>query len=369
MARLVINAGVPDGKKTFKNKEDLRTFIAEQRAFWQTFFSGSSHPISSVGQQLTNLLDQATNHINNMSEDETSIQNNLNAISNIFQGTPILSSESKSGRFVQSVAQKDPGFARYLVGYFTKQIYAFMNDPSSFRAIFEGMKFESGITSNIDAEREALGTLKTEWDENLRALEETFETTNSAINTKQEELDIYYTELQTQFDTFKSEKKEEFQAIIDTYDKKLALQAPVEYWKKRSLWSYGIAAVLAVVFIIAVWVIFAKFEPMAKDVAAGLKVKDYYPLIQFASITLIAIWLLRIIVKIFYSKLHLAEEAKEKEMFIKTYLSLLREGDGIKDDTDRHLILQTIFSSSQNGIIQDDGMPTSIIDALAKVKS
>ena len=59
--------------------------------------------------------------------------------------------------------------------------------------------------------------------------------------------------------------------------------------------------------------------------------------------------------------MHLAEEAKEKEMFIKTYLALLRDSKGVKEE-DRHLILQSIFSPSKNGIIQDDGVPANFIE-------
>ena len=56
-------------------------------------------------------------------------------------------------------------------------------------------------------------------------------------------------------------------------------------------------------------------------------------------------------------------------MFIKTYLSMLRETDALKDDSDRHLILQSIFSPSKNGIIKDDGLPVNIIENIIKARS
>lgn len=370
MAKLVISLGATDGKKTFKTKDELLKFLSDQKSFWQSIFSGAQHPVSTFGSHIVNLLDrmiQNANAINDTNDSQS--QNSLNAISNLFAETPILCSEGKSAKFVQQIAEKDQNFARYLVGYFIKQLYSMNNDPLAFRAIFEGMKFDSGITSNIDAEKEALGALKTEWENNLNTLKGSFETTNGEIDATKGEISTYYTALQTQFTDFKTVKENEFKTIIETYDKKLALQAPVEYWKNRSFWSYCIAGGLAVTFFLLILIIFANFEPMARDVAKGLTDKDYYPLIQFASITLVAIWSLRIIVKIFYSKLHLAEEAKEKEMFIKTYLSLLRESDGIKDDSDRHLILQSIFAPSKNGIIQDDGLPMNVIENIVKAKS
>lgn len=370
MIKLTITFGTSDGKKTFKTKDELLKFLNDQKSFWQVFFSGTQHPINTFNSHIGNQIDRMVQNADAINEtNDSQSQNSLNYISNLFAETPIIYSEGKNAKFVQQIAQKDQNFARYMVGYFIKQLYSMNNDPLAFRAIFEGMKFEAGITSNIDAEKEALGSLKSEWDDNLTALKSAFEEANGQVVQTQDTLTTYYNKLQIEFNTFKETKENEFKSVIETYDQKLALQAPVEYWKTRSVWSYRIAGGLGVLFFIAIWIILANFEPIAKDVASGLTKKDYYPLIQFASITVVAIWLLRIIVKIFYSKLHLAEEAKEKEMFIKTYLSMLRESNGIKDESDRHLILQSIFAPSKNGIIQDDGLPMNVIENIVKARS
>ena len=82
----------------------------------------------------------------------------------------------------------------------------------------------------------------------------------------------------------------------------------------------------------------------------------FIPILHFAVISTFAIWLLRIVVKIFLSKLHGAEVANEREMFIKSYLALLNEHEGsIKDDSDRQLILQSIFRPASDGFINEEG--------------
>lgn len=368
MAKLVISLGSLDGKKTFKNQAELQAFINNQRTFWQSFFSGAPNPIASFHAQINNLLDQAISHINNMT-DENRIENSVTAISQLFIGTPILYADGKVGKYIQQIANNDQTFARYLVGYFTKQIYGYANDPIAFRAIFEGMKFDSGIISNIDAEKEALGELKAEWEGQLNTLRESFETTSSGIDTTRNDISTYFTNIQTQFNDFKTAKENEFKKVIDTYDQKLALQAPVEYWSERSSMNYFWAMILGIIFFASMMIVIGNFEPMAKDVSNAIDKKNYYPLLQFASLAVLGLWLLRIIIKIFYSKLHLAEEAKEKEMFIKTYLSLLRDTDGVQDESDRHLILQSIFTPSKNGIIQDDGLPMNVIENIVKARS
>lgn len=369
MVKLIINFGVSDGKKTFKSKDELLKFLTDQKSFWQTFFSGAQHPLNTFNNHITNQIDRMVQNANAVSEtNDSQSQSSLDYISNLFAEMPIAYSEGKAAKFVQQIKQKDQNFARYMVGYFIKQLYNMNNDPLAFRAIFEGMKFDSGITSNIDAEKEALGALKSEWDDNLTALRSAFEEANSQVVQTQDTLNTYYTHLQTQFDEFKTEKENQFKKVIETYDQKLALQAPVEYWSERSSLNYFWALILGIIFFTSMIIVIGNFEPMAKDVSNALDEKNYYPLLQFATLAVLGLWLLRIIVKIFYSKLHLAEEAKEKEMFIKTYLSLLRDTDGVKEE-DRHLILQSIFAPSKNGIIQDDGLPMNVIENIVKARS
>ncbi|MES9847280.1 MAG: DUF6161 domain-containing protein [Candidatus Thiodiazotropha sp.] len=52
---------------------------------------------------------------------------------------------------------------------------------------------------------------------------------------------------------------------------------------------------------------------------------------------------------------------------IQTYLALLREGSGPKDE-ERQLILQTLFSPSTTGFIKDDG-PSSFHEIVSNALS
>lgn len=365
--KAILDFGNNEGQKTFKSKDEITNFLSQEMKFWQTFLPRNQNfnVISVIQSDLTNQYNSAIQIVSRITDD-SNFQNFVNQISQQYKNNRLLRYDGKRAKYAQSIAEKDSILSMYLIGYFTNKLYQYTNDSMAFKAIFEGMKFDNGITSNIDSEKESLNHLKNDWDNTLDSLRTQFETLNSISNQTQHNIDQYYIDLQKQFNDFKIQKESEFQTVIETYDKKLALQAPVDYWSNRSFWNYITAGILGVIFFISVCIIIANFEPTAKDVALGITNKDYYPLIQFGSIALIAIWLLRIIVKIFYSKLHLAEEAKEKEMFIKTYLSMLRESEGIKDESDRHLILQSIFSPSKNGIIQDDGLPMNVIENIVK---
>lgn len=365
----ILKFGHGDSRKTFNSKDELREFLVSEQNSWREYFkTQNQNPIASIKNDLNSQYANAIQQTDQIT-DENTFNTRLTQIEKKYQENLLLRFDGKRAKYAFLMAQTDEKLQYYLIGYFTNKLYNQGNDPYAFRAIFEGLKYEDGINSNIDAEKASLESLKDEWDGNLSEIKSDFQSTNKEVVSIKSEIEQYFIDKKEEFDTFKKERVSEFDTIIKTYDHKLALQAPVNYWNNKSKSNYGVAGILGVVFFIAIWIIIANFEPLAKDVSQGIVDKNYYPLIQFSSIAIIAIWLLRIIVKIFYSKLHLAEEAREKEMFIKTYLSMLRETDALKDDSDRHLILQSIFSPSKNGIIKDDGLPVNIIENIIKARS
>jgi hypothetical protein len=68
------------------------------------------------------------------------------------------------------------------------------------------------------------------------------------------------------------------------------------------------------------------------------------------------------------SHLHLRSDAKERITMAKTYLSLVRSKEGLSE-TDRKLILETLFRPSSTGLIHDDAAPASAIYLLSRLMS
>jgi hypothetical protein len=149
-------------------------------------------------------------------------------------------------------------------------------------------------------------------------------------------------------------------AIEKTFSDKLALQAPVAYWKlkakghKSSMTGLAIAILLSMpASVIIIYLEFQSFLPKI----------EWNKTIDLSGIGLIlatltfAIWSLRILVKIFLSRLHLFTDAKEREVFATAYLSLLKR-DKALGDSDREMILQILFRPSATGIVEDAGPAT-----------
>jgi hypothetical protein len=84
-------------------------------------------------------------------------------------------------------------------------------------------------------------------------------------------------------------------------------------------------------------------------------------------VTTLAIWLLRILVKITLSNYHLSVDANERVIMIKTYIAFIKDGKGFSGD-DNKIILDNIFRPTNFGIIKDESSIT-ILDLVNSFKS
>jgi hypothetical protein len=65
---------------------------------------------------------------------------------------------------------------------------------------------------------------------------------------------------------------------------------------------------------------------------------------------------IRTFAKLMFSSYHLSRDAEEREQLAYVYLALKKE-QGI-DDTERHLIMQSIFSRADSGLLKTDASPS-----------
>ena len=146
------------------------------------------------------------------------------------------------------------------------------------------------------------------------------------------------------------------------------MRAPVEYWsdkaishnaKSRSLlkWVFGGMFVLAAIFALLTERVFSTLyngRPDSWKIAAPILVG------------VVAVWAVRLIVRMYLSQSHLATDAEERVTMVKTYLSLL-EGGKMPDSEDRKLVLTPLFRPATDGIVKEDGIPHPALDLLTKL--
>jgi hypothetical protein len=179
--------------------------------------------------------------------------------------------------------------------------------------------------------------------------------------------------------------KDELQGVKrEFFDTKKAIEednrlyATKEYWRKKKDRHKRVSLVLSSIFVVIIITLaLSTFYNLSNINRAYLEdinrtkstksIKSYIKsppskyliidMIESLFMLSLMIWMARIVLKIIFSNLHLKEEAYEKETMIATYLALIKEGGGLRE-SDRSLILESIFRPSTNGLIKDESSVT-----------
>lgn len=158
-------------------------------------------------------------------------------------------------------------------------------------------------------------------------------------------------------------------AITQVYETKLALQAPVKYWETkkeghdRSAKKYfrgGIG-----LFVIAVAAVF--FSGNIVFDGAGSNSINYAKVGMAAVLTTLLFWMIRIVVRLYFSHVHLGSDAAERTTMVQTYLSLLGNTQNRLKEKDTQIVLQALFRPAADGIVKDEIIPTNALELLVQM--
>lgn len=189
---------------------------------------------------------------------------------------------------------------------------------------------------------------------------------------------------QTFTDWFENTKNEKWQKwyepsvkkikeLEDTYREKLKLAEPAEYWKERAkkLRRQGWISLAIIIFLVAIsclslaeilWKtpeqIYTSWFNDDKSAAIRWSIV-YVTLISFIA------FCIRAVTKTMFSSFHLARDSEERYTLTYFYLSLLKDSN--VDDNDRQLIMQSLFSRAETGLLKDDSSPAMPNDTISRI--
>ena len=166
-----------------------------------------------------------------------------------------------------------------------------------------------------------------------------------------------------------------------TYLKFMKLAAPAKYWRHRKRGHWAIAAIslvaLGLCFYFGGSLIYTESQELIAAIASngaqggsgnsdpeGLKdnIVNAAFLTRAASVgvyVFLLLLLLRFFGRVSMSQMHLATHAGERSTMIQTYLALT-EGEEI-DQSQMNMLLESIFKSSNTGLINTDVVPSSVM--------
>ena len=145
------------------------------------------------------------------------------------------------------------------------------------------------------------------------------------------------------------------------YTEKLRLKAPAEYWQalekeyaRKGGWWLAASIILAVLVIVGLIALLAYLPNMFTEDSHWFDIFKNSAIVTI--VASVAIYILHLFVKLGTSAIHLSRDAKERNKLTYFYLALI-EGKAVTEK-ERAIILNSLFSRSDTGLLKGDSAPT-----------
>lgn len=295
--------------------------------------------------------------------------------------------------FLIKIAKKNPSYALGAVDYFIGTNLNLSNNSKEYlTGIILAYEFKNQSESEIlhrrtnekislNQIREKYNTYIVEAEQQLNGylsdakdnLTSHFETVDKLKEEKNKTFEDWFKNTEEEYDDFYAKVQESIKSNEDLYREKLRLEAPADYWKKRAVqlktegdkylnWLIKTSVTAAILLFILLMSLGTEyFEEAFNDRIKGIK----WSIILVTIVSLLA-FTIKILSKLTFSSYHLSRDAEEREQLTHFYLALKK--DTAIEPEERQLILQSLFSRADTGLLKDDSsptMPTSIIEKFA----
>ena len=149
-----------------------------------------------------------------------------------------------------------------------------------------------------------------------------------------------------------------------TYESNLKLQKPARYWqiKSNKYFTQGNQAKKILVGLVVFSSLFLGLilviapDWIFQNVFKGNQISIVRWSIVFITLISLIVYAIRALTKYMFSSFHLARDAEERHTLTFFYLALSKDTN--VNDEDRTLILQSLFSRTDTGLLKEDSSPT-----------
>ncbi len=301
--------------------------------------------------------------------------------------------ESEVVDFLFSINGNEPEFFNGGINYFLSgNIGSSGNDLKGFIKAYEFDNADNSILINKkESEKRSFSSIKAHLRRNQTLLlkelnelfereKERFEELNQSIGKEKEnkvlDFDKWYdTTKQSSINLFEATNKQT-EDLIKAFKEHTRLKEPSKYWEDRGKelnregwlaikWLAGLVVFACVTLYLLLWL---TPEGMLLSFVEGDAAALKWSIVYITFISFLAVGI-RSLNKVAFSSFHLARDAQERHHLTHVYLALIAEKDvDIKDD-DRQLILQSLFSRSESGLLRQDSspsMPNNVVEKFIK---
>ncbi|MCS4164241.1 DUF6161 domain-containing protein [Sphingobacterium sp. BIGb0116] len=163
---------------------------------------------------------------------------------------------------------------------------------------------------------------------------------------------------------FRKESQDNIDNIQASYRSKVELDEPIKHWTKRArelrvkgnwllMGILSVSLVFAFAVYLLLWHTPADLMISIFNGDKGAAVRWSIIFVIFVSIFFVVA---RALLKFMFSNYHLARDAEEREKLTYLYLSMIE--NGALDKEERKIILQSLFSRSDTGLLKEESSPT-----------
>jgi len=297
--------------------------------------------------------------------------------------------------FLVKVYQNTPNYFPGAYHFLLKTGSYNVNNPESLYGAILAYEFtlkdNTEITNRRKTEQSSFSKLRIDFQKYLSESEQQIAMHLNNAHTNYvdyiKKIDDLKTEKESLFTSwFENTKNEQWQNWFDptikkiadlekTYKEKLKLEEPAKYWsdratklKKQGWRSLGILVGLVIVTCAFLgWILLNppgifKTSIFRDDISIAIKwILVYATLLSFLA------YCIRALSKTMFSSFHLARDCEERHTLTYFYLSLLK--DSKVTDSDRQLIMQSLFSRADTGLLKEDSSPTMPNEAINRLMS
>lgn len=383
-----VDCGLPNGILRFSTPDELLKWNDREFIFWEKNIYDDGYPylqeIRKTHQILYKKISDGAKEWDNRIQDGYTPQDIRQFCSSwaadiqsfVLRNHFPLSTSTNASFLIELKKKTDNTVAVGAFCALTQQILL-KNDvePQIIAGMFEAFLYQKGIDWSAKAQLESLDTLRTQYLDQINTLQErqkAIETKNTEMSSRfgnelkkgKESLQKLLTDKTNELNAMANSHKTEMKNVEKTYDQKLALQKPVEYWKEKEihhakLSKYFGFTTLATAIVIAI--AYGFLVHWAFGNLSSTENPKHWQIAILLVVAFFAVWLLRILIRLFFSHQHLATDAAERKTMILTYIAMSREGGEFTHD-DKKLILQHLFRAASDGIVKDDAAPASVLE-------
>lgn len=246
---------------------------------------------------------------------------------------------------------------------------SYMNDSSKQILAMKFLLFKTDHHSSTRLKRDySAKTIYQETNKNINesllAITKEKEDFINYMSEQKENYNNWFEDTSDKMDNFILNHSNELSNLERTYEEKLKIEKPAEFMLEQankyrnSFYWWCLAIVLLAIFLIILLAVIVSPQVTFNDklITVSVLSKDmpvYSSIILLAMISLV-VYILRIFIKMAVSSKHLMEEYKQKYSLTYFYLSLINNGN-IKDENAQNIILTSLFTKADTGLIKNDG--------------